>query len=83
MLVTTLYGCQHVDQPLPFEIYPTAGQSISVNASGGIVSLPPNFSMEFFSGSLTGSELVTAQLKLDAVPAWWSPAGPSTSVRPE
>jgi len=68
-LVTTLYGCQQVDQLLPFELDPTAGQSVTVSTSGGIVSLPPNFSIEFFSGSLAGSELVTAQEKLDAFPS--------------
>jgi hypothetical protein len=69
MLLTTLYGCQQVDQSSPFELDPTAGQTTSVNASGGVVSLPPNFSIEFFSNSLTASELVTVQQKLDAFPS--------------
>lgn len=67
-LVTTLYGCQQVDQLLPFEIDPAQGQTVTVTANGGVVSLPPNFSIEFFPGSLPGSELVTAQQRLDAFP---------------
>jgi len=64
-----LYGCQQTDQLLPFEIDPTQGQTLSVNASGGIVSLPPNFSIEFFPGSLAASTQVMAQERLDAFPS--------------
>jgi len=69
MLVTTLNGCQQSDQLLPFELDPSQGQTVSVNANGGIVGLPPGFSIEFFSGTLTGSQLVTAQQRLDAFPS--------------
>lgn len=68
-LVSTLYGCQQSDQLLPFEIDPTQAQTVSVTANGGIVSVPPNFSIEFFPGSLTGSQMVTAQQRLDAFPS--------------
>jgi hypothetical protein len=68
-LVTTLSGCQQTDQLLPFELDPTQGQTVSINASGGILSVPPNFSIEFFEGSLTGSEVVSAEQLLSAFPA--------------
>jgi hypothetical protein len=68
-LVTTLNGCQQVDQLLPFEIDPTQAQTLSVNSSGGVVSLPPNFSIEFLPGSLTGSQMVSAQQRLATFPA--------------
>ncbi len=67
-LVTTLYGCQQSDQELPFGLDPTAGQTVTVNATGGTVSVPPTFSIQFPEGSLTGSELVTAQKRLTAFP---------------
>jgi hypothetical protein len=67
-LVTTLYGCQQSDQELPFGLDPTAGQTVTVNATGGTVSVPPTFSIQFPDGSLTGSEIVTAQKRLTAFP---------------
>jgi len=68
-LVTALFGCQQSDQALPFEIDPAQAQTVSVNAAGGIVSVPPNFSIEFFSGTLSGSQTVTAQQRLSAFPS--------------
>jgi hypothetical protein len=67
-VVATLYGCQQSDQELPFGLDPSAGQTVTVNASGGTVSVPPSFSIEFPPGSLTGSELVTAQQRSTAFP---------------
>ena len=63
-LATTLYGCQQSDQELPFGLDPSAGQTVTVNASGGTVSVPPSFSIDFPPGALTGSESVTAQQRL-------------------
>ena len=68
-LLAALNGCQQVDQLLPFELDATQGQTATVTANGGVVSLPPNFSIEFFPGSLTGSEPVTVQQRLDAFPS--------------
>jgi hypothetical protein len=63
-----LYGCQQSDQTLPFELDPAQGQTVTVGAGGGIVSVPPNFSIELFPGTLTGSELVSARQRLSAFP---------------
>jgi len=68
-LLAVLSACQQSDQVLPFEVDPAQLQSVSVNANGGIVSVPPSFSIEFFSGTLTGSQTVTAQQRLTAFPS--------------
>lgn len=68
-LCALLFGCQQSDQALPFEVDPAQAQSVSVNAGGGIVSVPPSFSIEFFSGTLPGSQTVTAQQRLSAFPS--------------
>ena len=65
----TLSGCQQSDQALPFEVDPAQLQTVSLNAAGGIVSVPPSFSLEFFPGTLTGSQTVTAQQRLTAFPS--------------
>lgn len=54
---------------LPFEVDPAQAQTVSVNADGGIVSVPPDFSIEFFSGTLSGAQTVTAQQRLTAFPS--------------
>jgi len=64
-----LSGCQQSDQTLPFEVDPAQLQTVSLNAAGGIVSVPPGFSLQFFSGTLTGSQTVTAQQRLTAFPS--------------
>lgn len=68
-LSAALSGCQQSDQKLPFEVDPTQLRTVSLNAAGGIVSVPPAFSLEFFSGTLTGSQTVTAQQRLAAFPS--------------
>ena len=68
-LSVALFGCQQTDQTLPFEVDPTQARSISVSTGGGIVSVPPSFSIEFFSGTLPGSQTVTAQQRLTAFPS--------------
>jgi hypothetical protein len=68
-LSAALSGCQQSDQALPFEVDPAQLQTVSLNAAGGIVSVPPNFSLEFFPGTLAGSQTVTAQQRLTAFPS--------------
>lgn len=68
-LAALLSGCQQSDQKLPFEVDPAQARSIQVSSAGGIVSVPPGFSLEFFSGSLSGSQTVTAQQRLAAFPS--------------
>jgi len=68
-LAGALSGCQQSDQVLPFEVDPAQLQTVSLNAAGGIVSVPPSFSLEFFSGTLTGSQTISAQQRLTAFPS--------------
>jgi hypothetical protein len=79
VLTLALSGCQQSDQKLPFEVDPAQAQTVSVNAAGGIVSVPPSFSMEFFSGTLPGSLTVTAQQRLAAFPSDAGIVVPSTA----
>jgi len=61
-------ACQQVDQRLPFELDGGSGQT-TIGASGGVISLPPNFSMQVPSGALTSNLTVTASERLTAFPA--------------
>lgn len=52
-------GCQQTDQQLPFELAEGEGATLSIGPSGGTVSVPPSFSLEFPSGSLLGTTSVS------------------------
>ncbi len=67
VLATTLAACQQSDQELPFEL--EAGQSASIGANGGVIGVPPNFSMQFPAGSLSGTTQVTAATRPTAFPS--------------
>jgi hypothetical protein len=62
-----LSACQQVDQRLPFEL--DEGGQATIGNSGGLISIPPNFSMQFPSGALATSTTVTAATRLTAFPA--------------
>lgn len=53
-------GCQQTDQQLPFELAEGEGATLSIGPSGGTLSIPPSFSLEFPSGSLPGTTPVSA-----------------------
>lgn len=47
-------GCQQADQQLPFGLADGEGATLTIGPNGGIVSVPPSFSMQFPAGSLSG-----------------------------
>ncbi len=59
-----LSACQQVDQSLPFELEDGAGATVTIGTNGGIVSVPPSFSMEFPAGGYSGP--VTVFPRIDA-----------------
>lgn len=54
-------GCQQTDQQLPFELAEGEGATLSIGPTGGIVSVPPSFSLDFPAGSLPGATPVSAK----------------------
>jgi hypothetical protein len=66
-LVGALASCQQTDQQLPFELDGGGQQTIGI--SGGLISIPPSFSLEFPAGSLAGNTNVTADHRLAAFPS--------------
>ena len=66
-LVGVLASCQQTDQQLPFELDGGGQQTIGI--SGGLISIPPSFSLEFPAGSLSGNTTVTADIRLTAFPS--------------
>lgn len=59
-------GCQQTDQALPFELSEGEVASLTVGTSGGTVSLPPSFSIDFPAGALSGSVTVSVTPRIDA-----------------
>ncbi len=57
-LSLALGACQQVDQELPFELAPGEAVSLQIGAAGGIVSLPPSFSLDIPAGALGASTAV-------------------------
>jgi hypothetical protein len=51
-------GCQQADQILPAELSESDGATITIGLSGGSVSVPPTFSLEFPANSLTSATAV-------------------------
>ena len=62
-----LSACQQVDQRLPFEL--DEGGQTTIGNTGGVISIPPNFSLQVPSGALTSNVTVTAATRLTAFPA--------------
>ncbi|MBM4183503.1 MAG: hypothetical protein FJ207_04660 [Gemmatimonadetes bacterium] len=67
LVLGSLSACQQVDQRLPFDL--DEGGQTTIGNSGGLISLPPNFSMQVPSGALTTSTNVTAATRLTSFPA--------------
>jgi hypothetical protein len=63
-------GCQQSDQQLPFQIAPGEGATVQIGPAGGVVSLPPSFSLEIPANALTSPTSVdVAQLISGPFPA--------------
>lgn len=69
-LASLLSACQQFDQALPFALADGETATRTVGADGGIVSIPPSFSLDFPQGSLSGSVTVeVAPRSADPFPA--------------
>ena len=66
-VVCLLASCQQTDQQLPFEL-DGGEQTISIGPSGGVVSLPPDFSLELPPGALATTLAVAATQRVTAFP---------------
>jgi len=78
-LVAAVSACQQTDQELPFELDEGVGQTASIGTSGGLVSVPPSFSMQFPSGSLPGTTSITAVARSSAFPTTAGTAIPGSA----
>jgi hypothetical protein len=67
LVLGALSACQQVDQRLPFEL--DEGGQTTIGNSGGVISLPPDFSLQIPSGALSTNTTVTAAERLTAFPA--------------
>ena len=65
-LLGVVTGCLQPDQSLPFELADGEGATVTINASGGTVSLPPAFSLDIPAGSLNGSVSIVVTPRIDA-----------------
>ena len=68
-LLPALFACQQLDQELPFAPDDGAGRSASIGATGGLISVPPGFALEFPTGSLSGTTNVTAAKRVTSFPS--------------
>ncbi|MGE0160873.1 MAG: hypothetical protein AB7T31_15830 [Gemmatimonadales bacterium] len=66
-VVCLLASCQQTDQQLPFEL-DGGGQTVSIGPSGGLISVPPNFSIEIPAGALATTVSVAATQRVTAFP---------------
>jgi hypothetical protein len=67
LVVCALAACQQSDQKLPFEL-DGGGQTVSIGATGGQISVPPDFAISFPAGSLASATNVTAAKRTAAFP---------------
>ena len=67
LVLAPLAACQQADQKLPFEL--DGGGQTTMGISGGLISIPPSFSLQFPENSLGGNTTVTAAERLTAFPA--------------
>lgn len=65
VLAALLSSCQQADQLLPFELAEGEGATLTLGADGGIVSVPPSFSIDFPAGALTGTVTVEVTPRID------------------
>ncbi|HUF76808.1 MAG TPA: hypothetical protein VMM35_11050 [Longimicrobiales bacterium] len=66
-LALAVSACQQSDQELPFEL--DGGAELTIGVSGGLVSVPPSFSMQFPAGSLPATTQITAATRTAAFPS--------------
>ena len=67
LVACALSACQQVDQKLPFEL--DGGGQQTIGTTGGLISIPPNFSLEIPAGALAANTTVTAETRLTAFPS--------------
>ncbi len=66
LVLVPLAACQQADQTLPFEL--DGGGQTTIGINGGLISIPPSFSLEIPAGAFAGNTDVTAQERLTAFP---------------
>ena len=66
LVLAPLAACQQTDQKLPFEL--DGGGQTTIGITGGLISIPPSFSLQFPAGALAGNTNVTAEVRLTAFP---------------
>jgi hypothetical protein len=66
-VVCVLASCQQTDQQLPFEL-DGSGQTVSVGPIGGLISVPPDFSLEVPPGALASTVTVAATRRVSTFP---------------
>ena len=59
-------GCQQADQTLPFELAEGQGATLTIGTNGGIISVPPSFSLSFPAGALSSSISVEVTPRISA-----------------
>jgi hypothetical protein len=57
-LSLSFVGCQQSDQQLPFDLAPGEGATSQIGPAGGVVSLPPSFSLEIPANALASATAV-------------------------
>ena len=77
-------GCQQADQILPAELQEGDGATITIGLSGGSISVPPAFSLEFPANSLTTATAVTVSKRVsEQFPDdGGEPVGPAFDIGP-
>lgn len=59
-------GCQQSDQALPFALGDGEGTTLTVGSEGGVVSLPPSFSIDLPAGAVSAPVTIAVTPRLDA-----------------
>ena len=67
LVLAPLAACQQTDQKLPFEL--DGGGQQTIGTTGGLISIPPNFSLDIPAGALAANTNVTAQPRITAFPS--------------
>ena len=63
-LTLLLSGCQQLDQALPFDLADGEATSLTIGTNGGIISVPPAFSLNVPAGALGGSTSVSVMPRI-------------------
>jgi hypothetical protein len=66
-VVCVFFSCQQTDQQLPFEL-DGGGRTVSIGPNGGVIGVPPNFSIEIPPGALASSVSIEVAKRATAFP---------------